>query len=115
MENVNLLRKDPDLRNLLRRRAAQHLVTAAICAGPLVLADAGLLNGRRITCHASVEEEFKGAVALADYDELVDTCVKLVQHDAQRKHLEDAGFAVISARDECAYLKTALIQTAAYL
>jgi 4-methyl-5(b-hydroxyethyl)-thiazole monophosphate biosynthesis len=61
MENVNTLRKDPDLRNLLRQRAAKHLDVAAICAGPLVLADAGLLKDKRITCHASVEEELAGA------------------------------------------------------
>lgn len=62
-----------------------------------------------------IEEDFKEAVALVDYDELVDTCVKLVQDHAQRRHFEDTGFAVMSARDECAYLETALTLTGAYL
>ncbi|MBU1702346.1 MAG: DJ-1/PfpI family protein [Candidatus Eisenbacteria bacterium] len=60
MENVKILRADPDLRALLRERAAQHHDVAAICAGPLVLLDAGLLKDRRITCHAAVEEELGG-------------------------------------------------------
>jgi len=34
---------------------------AAICAGPLVLADAGLLAGKRFTAHFSVVNELPGA------------------------------------------------------
>ncbi len=35
---------------------------AAICAAPTILADLGLLKGKRITCHPSVEMEITGAV-----------------------------------------------------
>ncbi len=34
----------------------------AICAGPLVLADAGLLSGRRFTAHPSVSGELPGVL-----------------------------------------------------
>ena len=36
---------------------------AAICAGPTVLGDAGLLQGRRFTAHFSVHGELPGALA----------------------------------------------------
>ena len=35
---------------------------AAICAAPAILADLGLLEGRRATCHPGVEEDMAGAV-----------------------------------------------------
>lgn len=43
----------------VRRFHAGGKRVAAVCAGPLVLKEAGILDGRRITCHPSVEEEMK--------------------------------------------------------
>jgi 4-methyl-5(b-hydroxyethyl)-thiazole monophosphate biosynthesis len=60
IEHVNRLRQETDLRRLLRDRHANQLDTAAICAGPLVLADAGLLRERRAACHAGIEDELAG-------------------------------------------------------
>lgn len=40
---------------------SQRLV-AAICAGPTVLGDAGLLDGRRFTSHISVQGELHGSL-----------------------------------------------------
>ena len=40
---------------------AANKPVAAICAGPLVLEDAGLLEGRRFTAHFSVANELPGA------------------------------------------------------
>ena len=34
----------------------------AICAAPTVLANLGLLKGKRITCHPTVEQDIQGAV-----------------------------------------------------
>jgi 4-methyl-5(b-hydroxyethyl)-thiazole monophosphate biosynthesis len=40
---------------------AANKPVAAICAGPLVLEDAGLLEGKRFTAHFSVANELPGA------------------------------------------------------
>jgi 4-methyl-5(b-hydroxyethyl)-thiazole monophosphate biosynthesis len=46
---------------LLRRATAENRITAAICAAPTVLEQAGLLHGRRATCHVSKETELNSA------------------------------------------------------
>ena len=46
---------------LARTFVATGKPVAAICAGPLVLEDAGLLEGRRFTAHFSVANELPGA------------------------------------------------------
>lgn len=49
MPGAKHLGEDARLRERLRRMAAQGRITAAICAAPSVLAQLGLLNGRRAT------------------------------------------------------------------
>jgi 4-methyl-5(b-hydroxyethyl)-thiazole monophosphate biosynthesis len=48
------LKAHAELLALLRRQVADGRTVAAICAGPLVLQAAGVLQGRRHTCHHSV-------------------------------------------------------------
>lgn len=48
---ANNLEADPRILDLLRRMAAQHKFTAAICAAPKVLAAAGVLEGKRATSY----------------------------------------------------------------
>lgn len=43
------------------RSFAQNKAVAAICAAPSVLADLGLLEGRRATCHPNFESKLAGA------------------------------------------------------
>ncbi|MGQ9658729.1 MAG: DJ-1 family glyoxalase III [Thermochromatium sp.] len=45
------LEDDPRVRAILRRHAERGAYTAAICAAPKVLASAGLLDGKRVTCY----------------------------------------------------------------
>ncbi|MCB1878095.1 MAG: DJ-1/PfpI family protein [Chromatiales bacterium] len=48
------LNADPRIHTLLKRLVARDKYTAAICAAPKVLADAGLLQGRRATSYPGV-------------------------------------------------------------
>jgi 4-methyl-5(b-hydroxyethyl)-thiazole monophosphate biosynthesis len=51
------LRGDARVRELLQKQAAAGRWVAAICAAPIVLSDAGLLDGKRYTAHFSVAKE----------------------------------------------------------
>jgi 4-methyl-5(b-hydroxyethyl)-thiazole monophosphate biosynthesis len=57
------LRKSASLRQHLQEQASAGRAIAAICAGPTVLLDAGLLQGRSYTAHFSVRDELPGADA----------------------------------------------------
>ena len=48
---------------LAKNMASQNKIICAICAAPIVLAEAGLLNGIRVTAHPSV----KNQLGMAEY------------------------------------------------
>lgn len=50
----------------LRAHLAAGKRIAAICAGPLVLEAAGVLHGRRATCHPGVRDRLRSAVHVAE-------------------------------------------------
>lgn len=56
------LRADGRAAQLAREIFANGKFVAAICAGPTVLGDAGLLEGRKFTAHFSVHGELPGAL-----------------------------------------------------
>jgi protein deglycase len=60
---VKELRADGRPARLARLFADRGKTVAAICAGPTVLADAGLLSDKRYTAHFSVNEELPQALA----------------------------------------------------
>jgi DJ-1 family protein len=60
---VRGLRDDGRAAPLARRFAEAGKPVAAICAAPTVLADAGLLEGKKFTAHFSVHGELPGALA----------------------------------------------------
>jgi len=57
---------DPRLLELIRRLDQEERPLAALCAAPLVLASAGVLEGREATSHPSARGELAGAHVLAD-------------------------------------------------
>jgi len=61
--NPDTLRSDPQVRRLLQAGAASGKIIAAICHGPWVLSDAGLLKGRRVTAWWSTQPDLENAGA----------------------------------------------------
>jgi 4-methyl-5(b-hydroxyethyl)-thiazole monophosphate biosynthesis len=59
---VGDLRSDGRAAALAKQFASSGKPVAAICAAPLVLMDAGLLDGRRFTAYLSVREELGGGL-----------------------------------------------------
>lgn len=53
------LKKDERVRQLLQDMAAKGKYISAICAAPTVLSAAGLLQGKNVTSHPSVQEDLK--------------------------------------------------------
>jgi 4-methyl-5(b-hydroxyethyl)-thiazole monophosphate biosynthesis len=67
------LNADPRVHALLRRHQAEGRFTAAICAAPKVLAEAGLLDGRRATAYpGSLVASAYPSVTLLDEPVVVD-------------------------------------------
>jgi 4-methyl-5(b-hydroxyethyl)-thiazole monophosphate biosynthesis len=65
------LDQDPRIHALLKRMAEDGNYTAAICAAPKVLANAGLLSGRRATSYPGVID----SMALADTEVVAEPVV----------------------------------------
>ena len=57
-EGTANLRRDPRVTALVKDQAARGGYVAAICAAPTVLADAGLLDRKRVTSYPSYQSEF---------------------------------------------------------
>ncbi|GHV37271.1 thiazole biosynthesis protein ThiJ [Clostridia bacterium] len=65
------LKKSAALRNLLAEAEERGILLGAICAAPTILAEAGLLRGRRAVCYPSLEGELLKAGASIPPDESV--------------------------------------------
>ena len=65
------LRKQEAAVRIAQAFFADRKPVAAICHGPQILITAGLLRGRRATCHHSVAEEMREAGALYQDSEVV--------------------------------------------
>jgi protein deglycase len=57
MPGAQHLKDDPRIQALLKRMAQEEKYTAAICAAPMALAQAGLLSGKRATSFPGVLEK----------------------------------------------------------
>ena len=59
-----LLRDTPGVLSLVRAMHGAEKLVAAICAAPIALEAAGVLNGRRVTCYPGVEGDLKSAAEI---------------------------------------------------
>jgi 4-methyl-5(b-hydroxyethyl)-thiazole monophosphate biosynthesis len=60
------LGEDGTVDRVIREFAAAGKLVAAICAAPSVLGQAGLLDGKKATCHPGFEEKLTGADCSVD-------------------------------------------------
>ncbi len=65
-DGVKALAKDERLLATVRAFVANGKWVAAVCAGPLVLQAAGVLSGRRATCHPGVAAELTQTPRLSE-------------------------------------------------
>lgn len=65
------LNNDPRIHQLLKKISAQGNYTAAICAAPKVLADAGLLNGKTATSYPGVLDNMSLSNVTVDLQSIV--------------------------------------------
>lgn len=63
LEGTLTLAEHPGVLAALEAQASRGGAVAALCAAPLVLDAAGLLEGRSMTCHPSVRDRLRGARA----------------------------------------------------
>lgn len=69
---VEELRKDARVRDLVRRTHEAGIPLAAICAAPLILADAGVAAGHRITSFPGSKPELMGRAKAYSEDRVVE-------------------------------------------
>ena len=60
------LRDNEDVINIIKDYNNKGKIVAAICAGPIVLNKAEILNGKDVTSHPSVKDEFKDSNYIED-------------------------------------------------
>jgi 4-methyl-5(b-hydroxyethyl)-thiazole monophosphate biosynthesis len=63
---VRLLAAEPTVLDAVRSFADTGRLLAAICAAPLILHAAGVIEGRRIACHPSIEASLSGAIVVRE-------------------------------------------------
>ena len=60
------LRDDERVQDLLRHQNDAGRAVGAICAGPIALANAGVLEGRQATCYPGFEDQLTGSSPCSD-------------------------------------------------
>lgn len=61
MPGTLTLKADDTVQEVIKKFAESGKLVAAICAAPMILGNAGLLQGKKATCHPGFEKELKGA------------------------------------------------------
>lgn len=60
------LSQSPEVQSLIKQVAAAGKYTAAICAGPIALAAAGVLRGKTVTCFPGNQDKLQGGTSIED-------------------------------------------------
>jgi 4-methyl-5(b-hydroxyethyl)-thiazole monophosphate biosynthesis len=66
MPGATNLRDHPGVQELLRRQHDEGRALGAICAAPIALGSAGVLEGRKATCYPGFEDGLTGADCVTD-------------------------------------------------
>lgn len=66
------LRDEPQVQQLLKRQHAEGRPLAAICAAPIALARAGVLEGRRVTSYPAFAEELSATAVYQEAPVVID-------------------------------------------
>jgi len=66
MPGASHLKEDVRIIALLKKMAAAQKYTAAICAAPMVLAEAGILDGKQATCYPGTLDSWSGVTVRKD-------------------------------------------------
>lgn len=72
LKGVNNLKQEPDVLAEIRTFAESGRLVAAICAGPTVLASAGILAGKKATVYPGMEDGLGGATPVTDREVVKD-------------------------------------------
>ncbi|UFH50898.1 type 1 glutamine amidotransferase domain-containing protein [Pseudomonas sp. KNUC1026] len=72
--NADTLRQDKDAQRLVKEFADAGKTVAAICHGPWLLIDAGVVKGKTLTSYPSVSTDLKNAGAAGWVDQEVKEC-----------------------------------------
>ena len=64
------LTKHEGLKKIITDLHRQGKMIAAICAAPMVLANAGILQGKKVTCFPGTESKLKGAICTGNAVEI---------------------------------------------
>ena len=84
--NPDILRANKDAVALIKAFGQRGAPIAAICHGPWLLIEAGLVEGRRATSYASIQTDMKNAGALWEDSEVV--CDKAIITSRQPEDLD---------------------------
>lgn len=66
MPGSSNLKKDPRIISLIRKIYQAGGITAAICAAPIALAEAGILEGKKYTCYPGYEDEINSGKFISE-------------------------------------------------
>lgn len=62
MQGVSIFKKLPQVKKLIQQFYAENKYIAAICAAPLVLHQAGILAGKKVTIYPTFADDLQGAI-----------------------------------------------------